>query len=278
MIRLIVDSSADYTKKELEDREIELIPLTISLGEENYLDGVNLTRNELYNWLTSGDNFPKTSQPSPQAFAEIFEDAKENGDEVICILLSSALSGTCQSAMIARDMVDYDKIHIVDSLSATHAIRILADYANRMRRNGSQARQIVTALEELKSKIKILAAVDTLEYLHRGGRLSKTAAAVGTLVNLKPVITVTTEGAVSVVTKCMGKNKTLSYLINSFKELAVDTAFPIYSLYTYGEDNTIALEARLAENNITITDRLQVGATIGCHIGPGASGIVFVEK
>ena len=278
MIRLIVDSSADYTKKELEDREIELIPLTISLGEENYLDGVNLTRNELYNWLTSGDNFPKTSQPSPQAFAEIFEDAKENGDEVICILLSSALSGTCQSAMIARDMVGYEKIHIVDSLSATHAIRILADYANRMRRNGSQARQIVTALEELKSKIKILAAVDTLEYLHRGGRLSKTAATVGTLVNLKPVITVTTEGTVSVVTKCMGKNKTLSYLINSFKELAVDTAFPIYSLYTYGEDNTIALEARLAENNITITDRLQVGATIGCHIGPGASGIVFVEK
>ena len=279
MIRLVVDSSADFPKKELQDREIEMVPLTICLNDVSYLDGCDITCDELYDWLMkSTENFPKTSQPSPQAFAQIFEEAKENGDEVVCILLSSALSGTFQSAQIAKDMVAYDNVHIIDSLTATHMIRILADYADHMRRNGSTAAQIVTAIEDLKSKVKAFAALDTLEYLHRGGRLSRAAAAVGTLANLKPIITVSPAGTVTVPAKCMGRNKTISFLMNKIGELDIDYTFPLYSVYTYGTENAALLEQKLKENNYHVTERVQIGATIGSHVGPGACGFIYVEK
>ena len=279
MIRIIVDSSADFTKEELLEKNIELVPLNVTLGEEHYADGVNLTRNELYEWLLAdSSHFPKTAQPSPQDFLSVFDNAAENGDEVICILLSSSLSGTCQSAFLAKGMADYDNIHIVDSLTATHMIRILALHADRMRKNGSSVPQILTALEELKGKAKVFAALDTLEYLQRGGRLSKAAAAVGTLANLKPIITVSEEGTVEVIQKCMGRNKTLSFLMNKIQELNIDTSFPLYSVYTYGTENSELFEKKLADAGYTVSERVQVGATIGCHIGPGVCGFIYVEK
>lgn len=279
MIRIIVDSSADFTKEELLEKNIELVPLTINLNEKTYLDGVTISRDELYEWLIADSNhFPKTSQPSPQDFLSLFNEAAENGDEVICILLSSSLSGTCQSAFLAKNMSEYDNIHIVDSLTATHMIRILALHADRMRKNGSTASQIVIALEELKGKVKVFAALDTLEYLQRGGRLSKAAAAVGTLANLKPVITVSEEGKVDVVQKCMGRNKTLSFLMSKISELNIDTSFPLYSVYTYGTENTETFEKKLADAGYRIAERVQVGATIGCHVGPGVCGFIYVEK
>ena len=279
MIRIVVDSSADFTTEELLEKNIELVPLSINLNEETYQDGVTITRNELYEWLLADStHFPKTSQPSPQAFLAVFDDAAEHDDEVICILLSSSLSGTCQAAHLAKSMADYDKIHIVDSLTATHMIRILALHADRMRKNGSSARQIVTALEELKGKTKVFAALDTLEYLQRGGRLSKAAAAVGTLANLKPVITVSEEGTVEVIQKCMGRNKTLGFLMNKLQEVSVDTEFPLYSVYTYGTENSERFEKKMEEAGYHISERVQVGATIGCHIGPGVCGFIYVEK
>jgi len=279
MIRIIVDSSADFTSQELFEREIELVPLGVTLNEKTYQDGVTLTRDALYEWLLADkNNFPKTSQPSPQDFLQVFDDAAENGDEVVCILLSSSLSGTCQSAFLAKSMADYDNIHIVDSLTATHMIRIMALHADRMRRNGSTATQIVAALEELKGKVRVFAALDTLEYLQRVGRLSKAAAAVGTLANLKPIITVSEEGKVEVVQKCMGRNKTLSFLLSKIGELQIDTAFPLYSVYTYGTEITELLEQKLSEAGYRIAERVQVGATIGCHIGPGVCGFIYVEK
>ena len=129
MIHILVDSAADFSKKEIEEKGIHLVPLQVSFQEEQYLDGVNLERDEFYEKLVHGKVFPKTSQPSPQEFLDVFEDVKEKGDEIICILLSSALSGTYQSAQLARSMADYDKIYIVDSLSAVVAIRILCDTA-----------------------------------------------------------------------------------------------------------------------------------------------------
>lgn len=278
MIRIIVDSSADYHKEELEAKNLELIPLTISLNENSYLDGVDITRDELYHWLIESKDFPKTSQPSPECFAALFQEAKEKGDEVICILLSSALSGTCQSAFLAKSMSDYDNIHIIDSLTVTHMIRILADKADTMRRAGASASDIVSALEALKSRVKVIAAVDTLEYLCRGGRLSRTAAAIGTLANLKPMITITTEGEVSVLGKCVGRNKSLSYLVNALQDVSMDSDYPMYTVYSYGTENCEALEEKLTAAGYSIKERLQIGATIGCHVGPGAFGVIYVEK
>lgn len=278
MIRIIVDSSADYNCEELKEKQMTLVSLTINLDEKSYLDGVDITRDQLYEWLMENKGFPKTSQPSPEDFAVHFKEAKNAGDDVICILLSSALSGTCQSAHLAKSMVNYDKIHIVDSLSATHLIRFLADKACQMRTNGTSAEEIVATLEDLKGRTKVIAAVDTLEYLCRGGRVSRTAATIGNLANLKPIITVNPEGEVAVLSKCVGKNKSMSYIVNAMQEYEIDENYPIYSIYSYGVENCISLEARIISTGYTILDRKQVGATIGCHVGPGAFGVLFVYK
>lgn len=278
MIRIIVDSSADYGIDELDARQLTLVSLNINLDDKHYLDGVDITRDRLYEWLMEGTGFPKTSQPSPEDFVTHFEAAKEVGDDVICILLSSALSGTCQSAHLAKNIVDYDNIHIIDSLSATHLIRFLANKACKMRDAGCSTEEIVTAVEDLKGRTKVIAAVDTLEYLCRGGRVSKTAAAIGNLANLKPIITVTPEGEVAVIAKCVGKNKSMSYIINAMQEYEIDEEYPIYSIYSYGVENCISLEARVVSAGYTLHSRKQVGATIGCHVGPGAFGVLFVHK
>ena len=278
MIRLVVDSSADYLAEELKEKNIELVPLNIALAGETYQDGITLERNQFYEILTGQEDFPKTSQPSPENFLTIFEDAKEKGDDVICVLLSSSLSGTCQAAHLAKNMAENDNVYIVDSLSATFGIKLLVDYANKLRNQGASAEEIVEKLEDMKSRIRIFAGVDTLEFLCRGGRVSRASAAIGELANIKPIITVTEEGKVTVAGKCLGKNKALRFLTDKLEENPMDENFPLYTIYTYGEDNTEKLEAKLAKAGIPCAERLQVGATIGAHVGPGAFGIIYIGK
>ena len=278
MIRLVVDSSADLLAEELKEKNIELVPLNIALTGETYQDGVTLERNQFYEILTGQEDFPKTSQPSPENFLNIFEDAKEKGDDVICILLSSGLSGTCQAAHLAKNMAENDNVYIVDSLSATIGVKLLADYANDLRNQGASVEEIVAKLEEVKSHIRIYAGLDTLEFLCRGGRVSRTSAAIGDLANIKPIITVTEEGKVTVAGKCLGKNKALRFISDKLAENPADPNFPLYTIYSYGEENTEKLEAKFTKAGIEFADRLQVGATIGAHVGPGAFGIIYIAQ
>lgn len=278
MIRILIDSSADYTAEEAKQHNLELVSINITMNGKNYLDGVDLTRDEFYDLLVSSEEFPMTAQPSPQDFLDVFEDVKEKGDQLIYLSLSSGLSGTFQSATLAKSMVEYDDIYLVDTLSATRAIRLMAEYACKLRDEGKDAAIIAEELENFKSRVVIYAAVDTLEYLSKGGRLSKAAAAVGELANLKPIITVTEEGKIGVPAKALGRNKALSTLVKLVTEKEIDTTFPIYSLYAVGEENTEKLEQKLGKEGVRVTKRLQVGSTIGCHIGPGAYGVIFVTK
>ncbi len=278
MIRILVDSSTDFSMEEVKNKNLYHVPLTISLNGQDYLSGEDLTSDQFYELLTAGEDFPKTSQPSPQAFAQIFEQAKEKGEEIICVLLSSALSGTCQSATIAKDMVDYDGIYIVDSLTATIMTRVIVDYGLLLINQGKSAKEIAEALNALKSKVKVAAGLDTLEYLYRGGRLNKAAATIGELANLKPVISVTEEGTVSVIGKCLGKNKALQFILKTLNGKELNTDFPLYTVYAYGSENTEKLEEKLAAEGYTISARLQLGSTIGAHVGPGAFGIIYIEK
>ena len=278
MIRILIDSSADYTAQEAKEKNLELIPINITLNNQNYRDGIDLTKDEFYELLTSSEEFPKTAQPSPQDYLDIFEDAKAKGDSIVYLALSSALSGTFQSATLAKSMVEYDEIYLVDTLSATRAIRIMAEYACKLKDEGNDAATIAEKLEEFKSRVVIYSALDTLEYLSKGGRLSKAAAAVGELANLKPIITVTPEGTMAVPAKALGRNKAISTLTKMVTEKEIDTTFPIYSLYAVGEENTEKLEQKLGKEGVRVTKRLQIGSTIGCHIGPGACGVIFVTK
>lgn len=278
MIRIIVDSSADYLPEELEQKNIDLVPLRITIGDNTYIEGENLTRNQFYEILEATGEFPKTSQPSPQDLVDIFEDAKEKGDSVICVLLSSALSGTYQSAVLSKEMADYDDIYLVDSLSATFGIRIMVEHACKLRQQGASAQEIAETLESLKSRIKIVAALDTLEYLARGGRISKAVASIGELANLKPIITVTPEGTVGVIGKCIGKNKAIAFLRKAVQKESIDFNYDVYTLYSYGKENITKLEEKFTQDGIIATNCLQIGATIGAHVGPGAFGIIYIEK
>lgn len=278
MIRILVDSSSDYLVEEAQKSNIEMVPIAITLGNRTYIDGQNIERNGFFELLTSSREFPRTSQPSPQAFLDIFEDAKKKGDELIYIALSSGLSGTYQTAMMAKNMVDYENIYVIDSLTATFAIKILADHALKLAKQGLPAHEIAVRIEELKSRVKILAALDTLEYLAKGGRLSKGAAAIGNLANIKPVIALVGDGGISVLGKALGRNKAGNLMLQHLSRFTIDDGFPIYPIYSYGTVNCQRFEEHLKSEHYPIEKRRQIGPTIGTHIGPEAFGVIFVSK
>ena len=278
MIKFLVDSASDYSLEEAKEQGIEFVSLKVSINNQEYLSGVNLNSDQFYEELITSSEFPKTSQPSPQQFIEIFEKVKADNDELICVLLSSGLSGTFQSANLAKQMVDYDKIYLIDSLMATHMIGILVQKGKEMVDEGYDAASIAEELNNFKSKIKVAAVLDTLEYLCMGGRLSKVQATIGELAKLKPAVSVNDKGEVYVMAKNLGINKSTTYLINCLKEAELDENYPMYSLYTYGDANPIKFEEKLAKNDFKVAGRLQVGSTIGAHVGPNCFGILYVVK
>ena len=275
MIKILIDSASDC---KLEDGIIDLfIPISVNIDGKEYKSGVDLTGDKFYELLQTAKEFPRTSQPSPQAFIEIFEQAKESGDHIIYLCLSSRLSGTYQGALIAKEMVDYDNIYIMDTLGVTHIIGVLAGFARELINKGLTVGEIADKCEELKEKIRVYAGLDTLEYLYKGGRLSRASAAVGELTGIKPIVTVS-DGRVEVVGKALGKIRAMNTVLEKIKSHKINTDFPIYSLYTYGTENCEALEQKLDDNGYTVSDRLQIGSAIGAHVGPGAYAVLFVEK
>ncbi len=278
MIRILVDSSSDYLMEEIKEKNLKIAPIGIVIGNETYFDGQNLERDHFYEILKESEAFPQTSQPSPQEFLDIFKDAKEKHDDLVCILLSSALSGTYQSAVLAKQMADYERIFLIDSLSASFNIKIMADYALELVEKKKTAEEIVASLEAMKSKVKVYAALDTLEYLARGGRISKAAAAIGQLANIKPIITISEQGEVTLLGKALGKNKAISQILQYLGELEIDSRFPVYAIYSYGTENCEHFQEKLSQTGVSVARQMQIGPTIGTHVGPGAFGIVFVRK
>ena len=279
MIRILVDSSSDYSQEEVQEKGLVFVPIRIELAGKEYLDGIDLERDRFFELLQETGEFPLTSQPSPQEFLDIFQEVKEAGDDLVCILLSSHLSGTCQSARLASQMMDYeDHIFIVDSRAATYNIKVMADYALELVHDGRSAAEIAERLEAFKSRVHVVAMIDTLEYLRRGGRIGKAAAVVGDLARIKPVIYVTPEGEIGLAGKALGKNKAINMILKWIGEHPLDESFPAYSIYSYGTENSEVFEERLSREGIRFDERLQIGATIGTHIGPGAFGFVYVEK
>ena len=198
MVRLITDSAADFEPWEYEKYQVECIPLTVFFGSEEYQENINLSKEQFYALVRETGEFPKTAQASPQVLLDQFAQAKEAGDEAIYICLSSALSGTYQTACAAKAMADYD------SKNATGGQRMLVEYAVKLRDAGLSAEQIIAAVETLQDKVVLYACMDTMEYLYRGGRISHTVYKLGTLAQVKPIIRVSEEGKVEAPAKAMG--------------------------------------------------------------------------
>ena len=188
MVRLITDSAADFEPFEQEKLNITCIPIKVMLGDTEYEENVNLTKDQFFALLKETGASPKTSQPAPRILMDLYEDAKKAGEEALYITLAAALSGTYQSAVMTCEDADSDACFVIDSKNATGGQRLLVEYAVRLRDEGKTAAQIVEAVEALRDKIVLYACIDTLEYLYRGGRISHTVYKLGTMAQVKPVI------------------------------------------------------------------------------------------
>lgn len=278
-IQIITDSSADLTPAEAKRLGVEIVSMSIQFGERSYRDGVDLDKAQFYELLTQSKESPSTAQPAPTDFLKPLEAVRAAGDEAVIITLSSALSGTYQSAVIAKDMCDYGPIYVVDSLSATAGVQILVEYACRLRDQGLEAKEIAEKVDTVKGRIRIFAVIDTLEYLRRGGRLSTLQAGLGTVTKLKPVIAVR-EGAVVVVGKSFGTVAATKQLLKFLSEHPVDGDFPAFALYSDDKSRVDDFLPRLEEQESLPQDLrfCAVGPTIGTHVGPGVVGMAYGER
>ena len=280
MVRIITDSAADFEPFELEKLNITCIPIKVLLGDTEYEENVNLSKDKFFSLLASTGETPKTSQPSPQILMDLLEDAKKAGEEAIYITLSSAISGTYQTAVMTCEDADSENCYVFDSRNATGGQRLLVEYAVRLRDAGKSAREILEAVSAIRDKIVLYACMDTLEYLYRGGRISQTVYKLGTMAQVKPIIRVSEEGAIEVPSKAMGMRKGMDLLVKKLEAQKPSADHKLYIMYT--ADRTIGqtLAQKVAAMGYAVPEEqiVQVGAGIGSHIGPNACGIVFVAE
>jgi len=275
-LRIITDSASDIMEPDRKD--LTVLPMTVRFGEKEYLDGVTINHQEFYEKLIESDELPVTSLISPGDFEAAYQKAAEAGEQVLVVTLSGKLSGTYQSACIAA--ADFEEnVRVVDSMNATIGEQILVLYALQLSDQGVELDEIVRTLEQAKKKIHVLGLLDTLEYLKKGGRISKTAAFLGGALSVKPVVTVA-EGEVVMLGKARGSRNGNNFLIHEIEKAGgVDFTRPYRLGYT-GLDDTLLQKyihdsERLWKGNADSLPVSSIGATIGTHVGPGAIAVAF---
>lgn len=280
-IQLIIDSASDIPVSYAAARGMQYLPMPVTIGEKQYLSGIDITPQQFYEILIESDCLPVTSQISPFGFEQAFRSAIERGDTPVAITLSSKLSGTCQSARIAAESFG-GKAFVVDSLNVSLGEAILVYYAERLIAQGLSAPELVAELDRAKTRIKVIALLDTLEYLKKGGRISAASALVGGMLSIKPVIAIL-DGQVQLIGKARGSkqgNNLLNELIGSCN--GVDFSMPLTLGYSGMSDlllqKYIADSRPLWQGRIDTLPVLTIGATIGTHTGPGAIGVAFFES
>ena len=276
--RIIVDSTSDLLPAV--KAQVHTVPLTVYFGQEEYVDGITIDHKAFYEKLIETDVHPSTSQAAPAAFEAEYEKARAAGEAALVITVSSKLSGTYQSAVIAAQ--DYDNVYVVDSGSVAIGGGILVEYALNLLHDGLEAKEIAEKLEEAKRRIIIVALVDTLEYLKKGGRVSRTVAFAGTVLNIKPVLCVA-DGEIVMLGKARGSKMGNNLLVQEIeKSGGVDFSMPVLLGYTglsdamlskYIEDSRQLWEGKVDEVRYTT-----IGSVIGTHAGPGAVAVAFFKN
>ena len=276
MIKIITDSASDIVDNKRED--LVILPVSITFGEEEFQDGITLTHEMFYEKLIECDALPVTSQVSPFAFEEAFREAVEAGHQVIAVTLSSKLSGTWQSACIAAEKFG-DKVRVVDSENASLGQHALVEYALRLKDAGLSFEEVTQRLNADKGRIRLVALLDTLEYLKKGGRISKAAAMAGNLLSIKPVIAIQ-GGEVAILGKARGSRQGNNLLAEQItKTGGIDFEKPFFLGYTGLDDSMlkkyIADHEAFWKSSVDALETSSVGGTIGTHVGPGAIGVAF---
>lgn len=280
-VKIIIDSGCDMSKQEAEAQGLYLLPLKTRIDGTEYLDGVTITSEAFYEMLETCKELPTTSQIGPYEYEEAYKDVTADGSEAVVITISGKLSGTGQSARIASEGYE-GQIYVVDSQSVACGERILVEYAMELRDQGLSAQEIAEELEQVRGRICVVALLDTLEYLKRGGRLSKTAAIAGTLLNIKPVLGIEA-GELAVLGKARGSRQSSNMLTETIqKKGGIDFSMPLRLAYSGRDDallrGYIENSRGLWEGNIEELPIAMIGSTIGTHAGPGAIAVAFFAK
>lgn len=275
-IKIITDSTLDLPSDVIKEKDIEVLPLLINFGEESYLDGIEINTKEMLDRIERDNILPTTAQITPNRFEEIFKKYLDEGYKIVTLVLSSEMSGTYQSACIAKNMLDSDDIVVIDSRNVTSGLGVLVLKACEFRDNGDNIFEIEEKIKDVIPKIKSSLSFESLENLVRGGRLSKTAGAIGSVLGLRLILEVK-DGKMSVKDKVRGSKKALKKVISDFENGNVDTDSPIVLLEILNEEIYSGLKKYFEENNVKYIDS-KVGCTVGIHSGTKACGIFFVEK
>ena len=278
-IKIIVDSATDLAPEIAE--KVTVLPMTLRFGDTEYMDGVTITNKEFYEKLIESDELPTTSQIMPHAFAEAYKEALDEGCDVIVITVSSKLSGTYQSACIAKEEVG-GNVYVVDSLTAAIGEGILAEYAVSLIEEGKSAKEIVDILQKKRNDIRVIAMLNTLEYLKKGGRISKSVAFAGELLSIKPVVCIV-DGAVSMLGKARGSRQANNLLVKEIEAAGgVDFSMPVLLGYTGLEDSLLKKyvedSSALWEESCDKLNSVVIGSIIGTHVGPGAVAVAFFKN
>ena len=275
-VKIIVDSTADMIPQV--EKRVKVVPLTVHFGEEEFIDGVTIDSRKFYEMLIESDTLPTTSQATPFAFGEAFAEAVADGSQVVCITCTSKLSGTYQSAVIAAE--DYpNQVYVVDSQNIALGSAILVEYALQLVDQGFSAEDITWKLMQKREKVRLIAMLDTLEYLKKGGRISATVAFAGSLLNIKPVISIE-GGEIKMLGKARGSKQGNNLLVQEIgKAGGVDFSKPVLLGYTGLSDTLlqkyITDSASLWEGHMTHLPQTVVGSVVGTHVGPGAVAVAF---
>ncbi|BCJ99489.1 DegV family protein [Anaerocolumna chitinilytica] len=278
-IKIITDSTSDINLDLAKELDITIVPLRVIFDEQEYFDGVDITNEQFYEKLVISKNLPTTSQPAPEQYIPYFEEAKAKGDSVIVITISSKLSGTYQSAVIAKDMVEYEDIHIVDSLTVTLGLQLLVRKAITLKNQGMSAEAIAVQLENTKTKVKLYALLESLEYLKKGGRLSGMSAFAGGLLNIKPIIEVR-DGEVSLAARARGLSGGYSKLFELItQDKGINRNEEVCIGYSAKKDNMKAFINNYKET-LNLHDFIEspIGSVVGTHTGPGVCGFAFFQN
>lgn len=276
-VQIITDSASDLSPEKAREWNVHLIHMRVIFEDGVYTDGVDIDKAQFYEKQAACKTLPKTTQCNPQEYCEAFQPLLDTGDEVVAILMSSKLSGTFQSACIARDLVEGgQRLHLVDSLNITVGEGLLVREAVRMRDAGKSAAEIAAALEELRHRVRFLAFVGTMKYLKMGGRVSSATAVVGGMLNISPIVSVV-EGEVKSVGQVRGKQKIMDYSLEFARHYPIDTRHCVM----FGHSRCLATmepyRDKLVQSlGLTDYDWDELGAFIGVHAGPGCYGMVYI--
>lgn len=282
-LSIITDSTADLTPELIAQHGLTVVPLVVQFDQESYLDGVEIETGRLFQLVEQKRRLPKTASPSPGAFQSAFAQATEGGRQALFIGLSSRLSSTVQNAQIAASLLPHGQVQVFDSLNLSTGIGLQVLYASDLARQGKSADEIIAALEAARPKVRTAFVIDTLEYLHMGGRCNSVQALVGSLLRMRPVISVV-DGGMTVAAKLRGaRQKALDWLLDSFAaDAAAGQVRPerVFVTHTGVRDDAVYLAQRIREIMPAVQEVIETraGSVIGSHCGPGTIGILYMAK